>query len=229
MDGFTRTLYTLLFQSYFNMKASFFALAAVLLASSLDLTSAATCDKTTQVDTCNNQECTYKTFNATIVPIPRSKFSPLCVWVGYTYVAYLTTCCSEDTKWDYYSYSCVKTDDASKCENIKQEDECLASQCTWHAYYEKKLKSGKLIPCTYISLQLFNTSFCIIKMNTRPSPSVSRRLNAVMSLRTRTFALDWITANTMISWVRRTLYWIELCSNGIINIPPSHFLGCLYK
>lgn len=187
------------------MKASFFAFAAVLLAGSLDLTAAA-CDKTTQVDTCDNQECTYKTFNATIVPIPRSKFRDcVCEWDAM-YVAYLTTCCSEDTKWDYYSYSCVKTDDASKCENIKQEDECLASQCTWHAYYEKKLKSGKLTPCRYISLQLFNTSFCIIKMNTRPLPSVSRRLNAVMSLRTRTFALDWITANTMISWVRRTLY-----------------------
>lgn len=131
------------------MKASFFAFAAVLLATSLDLTSAAACDKTTQVDTCDNQECTYKTFNATIVPIPRSKFLPLCVSGTY-----LTTCL-EDTKWDYYSYSCVKTDDASKCESIKQEDECLASQCTWHAYYEKKLKSGKLITCTYYT-SIFN-------------------------------------------------------------------------
>ncbi|KAJ8658664.1 hypothetical protein O0I10_005704 [Lichtheimia ornata] len=108
------------------MKASFFAFAAVLLATSLDLTSAAACDKTTQVDTCDNQECTYKTFNATIVPIPR-----------------------KDTKWDYYSYSCVKTDDASKCESIKQEDECLASQCTWHAYYEKKLKSDEYKTFTF--------------------------------------------------------------------------------
>lgn len=57
-------------------------------------------------------------------------------------LAYLTTWL-EDTKWDYYSFSCVKPEDPSKCEDIKKEDECLANKCAWEAYYEKKYKSGK--------------------------------------------------------------------------------------
>lgn len=55
------------------MKTLFLSFAAVLLATSLDLTTAAACDKTTQVDSCDNKECTYQNFNVTHVPDPRSK------------------------------------------------------------------------------------------------------------------------------------------------------------
>ncbi|KAI7883779.1 hypothetical protein K492DRAFT_184448 [Lichtheimia hyalospora FSU 10163] len=102
------------------MKTSFLAFAAVFLATSLDLTTAAACDQTTQVDHCDHKECTYQNFNVTHVPDKR-----------------------KDTKWEYYSFSCVKPEDPSKCEDIKQEDECLASQCTWNAYYEKARKTGE--------------------------------------------------------------------------------------
>ncbi|CDS04222.1 hypothetical protein LRAMOSA07166 [Lichtheimia ramosa] len=102
------------------MKTLFLSFAAVLLATSLDLTTAAACDKTTQVDSCDNKECTYQNFNVTHVPDPR-----------------------KDTKWDYYSFSCVKPEDPSKCEDIKKEDECLANKCAWEAYYEKKYKSDE--------------------------------------------------------------------------------------
>ncbi|CDH49754.1 predicted protein [Lichtheimia corymbifera JMRC:FSU:9682] len=108
------------------MKASFMTFAAVLLATGLDMATAAACDKTTQVDRCENKECTYQNFNVSHVPDPR-----------------------KDTKWDYYSFSCAKPENPSKCENIKQEDECVASQCAWHAYYQKKLKSDEYKTFTF--------------------------------------------------------------------------------
>lgn len=59
------------------MKALFITFAAVLLATGLDITTAAACDKTTQVDRCDNKECTYQNFNVSHVPDPRSKSPPL--------------------------------------------------------------------------------------------------------------------------------------------------------
>lgn len=136
------------------MKTSFITFAVVLLGTCLDLTTAAACDKTTRVDRCDNQECTYQNFNVSHVPDPRSKSPISC---SSRYKASLSNFFIEDTKWDYYSFSCAKPEDPSKCEGIKQEDECVASQCAWHAYYEKKYKSGKLVTCTISSCSLLES------------------------------------------------------------------------